>query len=153
MMNWKRLLTLLFFLVLVVGGGLAIGYRFQPGGWYAGLHKPAFNPPGWVFAPVWTVLYVMIAVAGWRILEQDHSRRRPMLWWAQLALNFLWSPTFFGAHQIALAFVVILLLLATILALVVASWPRDRATAWLLMPYAAWVAFASVLNGAIWHLN
>jgi tryptophan-rich sensory protein len=75
------------------------------------------------------------------------------LWWAQLALNFLWSPVFFAAHRIGLALVVILLLLAAILAFIALSWRRDRVSAWLFVPYAAWVAFASVLNGAILFLN
>ena len=109
-------LVLLGFLVLVIGGGLAIGYLTAPGEWYAGLDKPSFNPPGWVFAPVWTVLYVLIAVAGWRTFERDRRGWPMRLWWAQLALNFLWSPVFFAAHRIGLALAIILLMLAAILA-------------------------------------
>ena len=75
------------------------------------------------------------------------------LWWTQLTLNFLWSPVFFAAHQIGLALLVILLLLSAILAFIVISWRDDRLAAWLFAPYAAWVLFASVLNGAIWLLN
>jgi tryptophan-rich sensory protein len=75
------------------------------------------------------------------------------LWWAQLALNFLWTPVYFGAHQIGLAFVVILPMLAAILAFIVSAWRLDRVAAGLFLPYAAWVAFASVLNGTIWALN
>ena len=75
------------------------------------------------------------------------------LWWAQLALNFLWSPVFFGAHQLGLALVVILLMLTAILAFIAAAWRLDRGAAWLFVPYAAWVAFASLLNGSIWMLN
>lgn len=153
MMSAKQLLRLFLFGALVIGGGLTIGYTFRPGAWYQGLLKPAFNPPPWVFAPVWTILYAMVAIAGWRIFEQPHAGSRAKLWAAQLVLNFLWTPIFFGAHQIGLALIVVLLLLAAILALIAASWPQDRVTAWLLMPYAAWVAFASLLNGAIWHLN
>jgi tryptophan-rich sensory protein len=137
----NRWITLIGFFILTVGGGLAIGFLTAPGEWYGGLAKPAFNPPNWLFAPVWTVLYGLIAVAGWRI------------WWVQLGLNFLWSPTFFAAHRIGLALVVILLLLAAILAFIIMSWRQDRAAAWLFAPYAAWVAFASVLNAAIWLLN
>ena len=149
----KRLGSLLLFLVLVVGGGLLIGYLTSPAPWYAGLAKPWFNPPAWVFAPVWTVLYVLIAVAGWRTFLRDRAGWPMKLWWVQLALNFLWSPVFFGAHQIGLAFLVILLLLAAILAFIAASWREDRVSAWLFAPYAAWVTFASVLNGAILALN
>ena len=75
------------------------------------------------------------------------------LWWTQLVLNFLWSPVFFGAHQIGLALVVILLLLAAILAFIATAWRQNRVAAWLFAPYAAWVAFASVLNGSIFTLN
>jgi tryptophan-rich sensory protein len=149
----NRWLSLLGFLVLVIGGGLAIGYLTAPGAWYAGLAKPSFNPPGWIFGPVWTVLYVLIAVAGWRTFERDCFGRPMRLWCLQLALNFLWSPMFFAAHRIGLALVVILLLLAAILAFVAASWREDRVAAWLFLPYAAWVTCALVLNGSIWALN
>ena len=146
-------LVLLGFLVLVIGGGLAIGYLTAPGEWYAGLDKPSFNPPGWVFAPVWTVLYVLIAVAGWRTFERDRRGWPMRLWWAQLALNFLWSPVFFAAHRIGLALAIVLLMLAAILPFIGMAWRQDRVAAWLFAPYAAWVGFASVLNGAIFALN
>lgn len=141
------------FLVLVIGGGLGIGYMTAPGEWYAGLAKPSFNPPGWIFGPVWTVLYVLIAVAGWRTFERDRAGWPMRLWWTQLALNFLWSPVFFAAHRIGLALAIVLLMLAVILAFIAAVWRRDRVAACLFAPYAAWVIFASVLNGAIWMLN
>lgn len=149
----NRLVLLSLFLVLVVGGGLAIWFLTAPDKWYAGLAKPAFNPPNWLFGPVWTVLYVLIAVAGWRTFERDRGGWPMRLWWTQLGLNFFWSPTFFAAHQIGLALLVVLLLLAAILAFIVMSWRQNRVAAWLFAPYAAWVAFASVLNGAIWLLN
>ena len=140
-------LALALFLLLVAGGGLAIGFLTAPGEWYAGLAKPPFNPPNWIFGPVWTVLYVLIAVAGWRVWRKDPGGWPIRLWWGQLALNFLWSPTFFAAHRIGLALVVILLLLAMIWAFIGASWRQDRVAAWLFAPYAVWVAFASALNG------
>ncbi len=146
-------LALILFLLLVIGGGVAIGYLTAPGEWYAGLAKPLFNPPNWVFAPVWTVLYVLIAVAGWRVWCKDSGGWPMPLWGTQLVLNFLWSPTFFAAHRIGLALLVILLLLAAILAFIALSWRQDRAAAWLFAPYAAWVGFASLLNGAIFALN
>ncbi|MGE3064911.1 MAG: TspO/MBR family protein [Hyphomicrobiaceae bacterium] len=149
----NRGLSLVGFLVLVVGGGLAIGYLTAPGDWYAGLAKPSFNPPGWLFAPVWTVLYILVAIAGWRTFERDRRGWAMRLWWVQLVLNFAWSPTFFAAHMIGAALAVILLLLAAILAFIVTAWRLDRVAAWLFAPYAAWVAFASLLNGSIWMLN
>jgi tryptophan-rich sensory protein len=149
----KRNFVLLVLIILVVGGGLAIGYLTRPGEWYAQLAKPSFTPPGWVFGPVWTVLYVMIAIAGARIFLKDPYGPSYWLWWGQLALNFAWSPVFFSAHNIGLALVVILLLLAAVLGLMFSLWRRDRATAWLLVPYTLWVGFASVLNASIFALN
>ena len=146
-------LALIAFVVLVLGGGLVIGYLTAPGDWYAGLEKPSFNPPNWVFAPAWTLLYVAIAVAGWRAWKSDSHRWPMRLWWTQLALNFLWSPVFFAAHRIGLALLVISLLLATILLFIVAIGRHDRVAAALFAPYAAWVAFATLLNGAIFMLN
>ncbi len=146
-------LALILFVALVLGGGLAIGYATAPGEWYGGLVKPAFNPTGWVFAPVWSVLYVLIAIAGWRVWRKGAAGSAMKLWWLQLALNFLWSPVFFAAHQIGLAFGIILLMLAAIIAFIALAWREERAAAWLFVPYAAWVAFAAVLNGAIFALN
>ncbi|MGD9847059.1 MAG: TspO/MBR family protein [Variibacter sp.] len=149
----NRPLSLILFLVLVMGGGLAVGFLTTPGAWYAGLAKPSFNPPAWLFGPVWTVLYFLIAVAGSRVWLRDRNGWPMKLWWAQLALNFLWTPVFFAAHQLGLALIVIFLILAAILAFIVTAWRLDRAAAWLFVPYAAWVAFASLLNGSIWMLN
>jgi len=149
----NRAMSLVLFLVLVVGGGLAIGFLTAPGGWYAGLNKPAFNPPPSVFGPAWTVLYVLIALAGWRVWQRDGTGWPMKMWWAQLALNFAWTPVFFGAHQIGLAVVVILLLLGVILGFIATAWRWDSVAAWLFAPYAAWVAFASLLNGSIWMMN
>lgn len=142
-----------FFLILVVGGGLVIGYVTAPGIWYAGLNKPAFNPPDWVFAPTWSVLYVLIAVAGARVWLRGRREPAMSLWWLQLLLNFAWSPVFFSLHMIGPALVIILLLAATVIAFIIASWRVDRLSALMLLPYAAWVLFAGVLNGAILLLN
>jgi len=145
--------TLALFILLVLGGGTLIGLMTLPGEWYAGLAKPPFNPPNWIFAPVWTLLYIMVAVAGWRMWQRGPRSAAMAVWFAQLALNFIWSPVFFGAHRIGAALAIIVVLLATILFFIVMSWPRDRVAALLFAPYAAWVAFATLLNGAIWHLN
>ena len=149
----SRRLTLLLFLLLVLGGGLAIGYLNLPGAWYAGLAKPPFNPPPWVFPPAWTTLYVLIAVAGARTWQRDRGGWAMRLWWAALGLNFAWSPSVFGAHQLALGMGVIVLLLAAIVAFIATTWRKDRAAALLFVPYAAWVAFASALNAALLALN
>lgn len=148
----KTRIALGLFLLLVVGGGLVIGSVTMPGGWYAALEKPSFNPPGWVFGPVWTTLYILIAVAGWRVWR-DRFRSAERLWWAALFLNFAWSPTFFAAHQVGAALAIILLLLASIVGFIAVTWRGDRIASFLFLPYAAWVGFASVLNGAILFLN
>lgn len=149
----KYRLALVLFLLLVVAGGLLIGWLTAPNQWYAKLQKPSFNPPNWLFGPVWTILYVLIAIAGWRVWRQEPSGLAMKSWWTQLALNFAWSPVFFGAHRIGVALGVIVLLLATILAFIISAWPREPLAAWLFAPYAAWVAFASVLNASILELN
>ena len=96
---------------------------------------------------------MLIGIAGWRTFERDRGGWPMRLWWAQLVLNFAWSPVFFAAHQIGVAFGIILLLLAAILAFIGASWRQDRVAAWLFVPYAAWGAFASALNVSIFALN
>ncbi|MEM8970698.1 MAG: TspO/MBR family protein [Pseudomonadota bacterium] len=152
-MTGSRVLILLLFLALVMGGGLTIGYLTRPGDWYLQLAKPSFNPPGRVFGPVWTVLYVMIAVAGWRLWYAAEAGLARALWWLQLVLNFSWSPAFFAAHQIGAALAIIVVLLITIVSMIALTWRHDRTTALLFLPYAAWVAFATALNTAIFQLN
>lgn len=148
-----RYVTLALFLLFTVGGGSLIGIYNLPGEWYAGLVKPSFNPPDWIFAPVWTTLYIMIAVAGWRTWERRFEGPAMQIWFGQLAVNFAWSPAFFSLHAIGLALVVIALMLALIIAFVAISWKRDRLSAWLFVPYVAWVAFASTLNASLFILN
>lgn len=145
--------SLLLFQALVLGGGITIGVVTAPGDWYAALVKPPFNPPNWIFAPVWTTLYILIAVAGWRIWRRDHNSWSMKIWWAQLVMNFIWSPIFFSAHRIDFALGVIVLLLVTIIGFIILSWQQDRIASILFWPYAVWVGFASVLNGVVLHLN
>ena len=149
----RRYLALAAFIALALGGGLVIGFVARPDGWYAALNKPPFNPPNWVFAPVWSTLYVMIGVAGWLVWQRDWRSRMMATWAAQLALNFIWTPVFFGLHAPAAALAVIVALLIVILAFIARGFSRDRAAALLFAPYAAWVAFASLLNAAIVYLN
>lgn len=125
-------------------------------GWYATINKPSWNPPDWVFGPVWTVLYLMMAVAAWLVWRRSSFRmdRIPLAVFAvQLALNSLWSVLFFGMQQPGLAAAEILLLVAMILATVVVFWRRSPVAGSLLLPYLIWVSFASVLNLSIWQLN
>ena len=124
--------------------------------WYAGLNKPAFNPPNAVFGPVWTTLYVLMALAAWRVWRGADGavRRRALTIYAvQLVLNLAWSLIFFGLRQPGLAFIEVVALLASVLACAVAFWRIDRLAGTMMIPYAAWVSFASALNFAIWRLN
>lgn len=146
----RRALVTLIFLVVVLGGGLAIGAVARPDGWYASLAKPPFNPPNWVFAPAWTLLYVMIAVAGARSYERASGFA---LWSAQMALNFAWTPAFFLLHRPTFALAIVAALLIVILVFIRARWTADRVSALLFVPYAAWVAFATLLNVSIVVLN
>ncbi len=148
-----RYLPLVLFLLLVVGGGSLIGVGNTPGDWYESLAKPAFNPPNWIFGPVWTVLYVLIAIAGWRVWRLRRTGGAMTAWWVQLALNFLWSPVFFTLQNVGMAFLIIVALLASIVAFIVLARPQDRLASILFWPYAAWVAFATLLNGSILYLN
>ena len=126
------------------------------GGWYAGLTKPTWNPPGWIFGPVWTVLYAMMAVAAWQVWRRGGWAKQKAalsLFVIQWALNALWTPLFFGLHRPDWALAEILVLLIAILATLRAFWGVDRPAGLILLPYALWVAFATVLNWTIWRLN
>ena len=141
------------FVVGVVGTGFTLGYLNMPDAWYAGLNKPWFNPPNWIFAPVWAVIYVLIAIAGWRTWNFDRRGTAMRLWFVQMGLNFLWPPTFFSAHWPGVALATILLLFAAIFAFIAWQWKRDGISSALFLPYAAWIGFASMLNLAIVKLN
>lgn len=148
---------------LALGGWLALcfsaaslGAIFLPGEWYAALKKPVWNPPGWIFGPVWTALYAMMAVAAWLVGQRDGvtAQRRPLaLFLTQLALNAAWTPLFFGLHRPDLAFAAIVLLWLMLAATLAAFRPVSRVAAWLLAPYLVWVSFATALNYVLWRLN
>ena len=126
------------------------------GTWYQQLRKPSINPPNWVFAPVWTALYIAMAVAAWRVWRArglEGARSALVLFALQLALNLGWSILFFGLRQIGLALIEILILLATLVATTLAFRRIDGIAALLLVPYVAWVSFATVLTAAVWRLN
>lgn len=134
----------------------APGTLVSTGGWYAELVKPSWNPPGWVFGPVWTLLYIMMAVAAWLVWLRGgwKARRRPlMLYLVQWALNAIWTPLFFGLQCPGLAFAEIVFLVAAVLVTLRAFWRVRRSAGLLLVPYAVWVAFAAILNFTIWQMN
>jgi tryptophan-rich sensory protein len=148
--NWYRCAA---FLCLVPAAGLLIGVLNRPGAWYAALNKPSFNPPVAVFAPVWTVLFLLIAVAGYRTYEAEPRGAAMKLWIVQMALNFAWSPIFFSLHRMDLAFGVIAAMLVAIIAFIWRQRTADRLAGSLFLPYAAWVAFAMTLNLSLLLLN
>lgn len=126
------------------------------GTWYQSLNQPSFTPPSWVFGPVWTILYLLIAIVGYRIA---YAAQTPLkaptlaLWALQIALNTLWTPVFIGAKNLGSATIYIGLLWVTICVLIWATRQVDKPSAILLLPYLAWVSFAGVLNFAFWSLN
>lgn len=124
--------------------------------WYASLVKPSFNPPNWLFAPVWTFLYVLIGISFYLILISTNKKQKPLatsLFLIQLTLNTLWSIIFFGAHALGFAFLEIIMLWMAILATIYQFQKINKNAAWLLLPYLLWVSFASLLNFSLWQLN
>jgi tryptophan-rich sensory protein len=140
---------------LSAAGGIVTRPQIQ--GWYAQIEKPWFNPPNWVFAPVWTILFAMMAVAFWRILQTPQAtpgRTAAIIaYLVQLILNASWSIAFFGMNSPGAGLVVIGAFLVAIAVTIRLFAALDRSAAWLLAPYLAWVTFATMLNAAIWWIN
>ena len=137
-------------------GACAFGAAFPPGEWHAALEKPSWNPPNWLFGPVWTLLYIMIATSGWLVWKREGFAGAKLafaVFAAQLALNALWSYLFFGLHRPDLAFFNIVLLWVMIAITIMLFRRHDQLAAALLLPYLAWVTFASALNLSLWRLN
>lgn len=154
----KDVLALVLFIGLCLGIG-ALGAAVTATSltsWYPTLVKPSFNPPNSVFGPVWTALYVLMAIAAWRVwrsTDRDTARGPLAVFALQLAVNLGWSLAFFGLRDIGLAVAVILALDLLVLATALMFRRIDRLAALLLLPYLAWIAFATALNIAIWRLN
>lgn len=149
-----KILSFLVILGLVVLAA-TFGSQFMPGEWYELLNKPSWNPPSWVFGPVWSVLYLMMAIAAWQIwLEQHPVGNKALAWWLiQLALNAVWSWLFFGLYQPGWALIEMSVLLAAI-SFTLRLFKRIKpSAASLMLPYLLWVSFAWCLNCAIWWLN
>lgn len=127
------------------------------GSWFQALAKPEWNPPGWVFGPVWTLLYILMGIAlyiVWKSGAPVKVKRRAMLLWAfQMVFNFLWSYLFFGRQLMDVAFYEILVLWLLILLTIFAFARISKTAAWLLVPYISWVSFAAMLNYTIWQMN
>jgi len=151
MKRWGSLVLFLALVVLVSWWGS----RFMPGQWYAELIKPGWNPPAWVFGPVWSTLYVLMAVAAWQVWNSGHAGRVTAigLWLLQLIFNGAWSWLFFGLNRPGIAMFE-LAALVVLVAITCAAFYRIRpAAAGMLLPYLAWVCFALVLNVTLWRLN
>ena len=153
--RWVSLAVFILVCLMVAGiGGTINASAIQ--GWYANLAKPSWTPPGAVFGPVWTFLYLCIGIAGWLVWISPPRRERGLalrLWAVQLLLNFVWTPLFFGWKLPGWAAIDIVLLCITIGVFVVAARKVSPMAALLFVPYWAWVCFASALNIAIWWLN
>jgi tryptophan-rich sensory protein len=146
-------LVILCAAVGAIGGAITVP---QVPTWYAGLNQPSFRPPDWLFGPVWTTLYAMMAIAAWLAWRAAGPARRAGvmgLFLLQLAVNALWPPIFFGAHLLLVGLIDIVLLWLALAATIVKFWRIRPVAGMLLLPYLAWVSFASVLNAAIWRLN
>ncbi len=147
--------ALLGWIALAFVGALP-GLIFPAAGFYAQLDKPSWSPPAWLFGPVWTLLYLAMGVAAWRVWRRGGwaARHRPLAWWgAQLALNAAWTPVFFGLRSLGGAMVVIVLLWVAVRLALREFFRVDGAAGWLLVPYFAWVSFALALNWVLWRMN
>lgn len=144
-----------FILVCLVTGGLGGWATAQSvTDWYPTLVKPSWNPPNWIFSPVWTALYLMMAVAAWLVWRSGGNIRGAMiLFFSQLALNFAWSFLFFGARSPWLGLMDITMLWLALVITVIVFFQKSAAAGLLMLPYLAWVSFATILNLAIWRLN
>ena len=154
----RRLVALALWIALCAGGGALIGVATQGGNspWYASLDKPSWTPPGWIFGPVWTTLYTAMGVAAWLVWRQGgwRQQRLPLtVFLIQLAVNFAWSPLFFGLRQITWALADIVVLWFLIVMTMRLFVRVERPAAWLLAPYLMWVTFATALNAAIAMMN
>lgn len=138
---------------LVTLAAAATGSLFMPGPWYASLAKPWWTPPNWLFPPAWTVLYILIAIAGYRVFAEQGLGPAVVVWGIGLVFNAAWSYIMFGQHQIGWAVLDLIAMWLSIVAFIVVAWPVDRTAALMFLPYLTWVTYAGALNIEIWRLN
>ena len=144
--------SLAVFIVLVVAAASS-GVFFKPGEWYRALRKPFWTPPNWLFGPVWSVLYIMIAFAGWIVWTAGTDGVAMWLWGLQLLINATWSGIFFGLRRMDLAFYDIVLLWLVVAGFILAAAPISTTAALLFVPYLIWVTIAGALNWTVWRMN
>lgn len=156
MKNWIKLIISLA-LPQIAGISGALFTETGEGTWYRSINKPEWNPPGWVFAPVWTTIYILMGIAFYQVwksnVPQSRKRSAMILWAVQLVFNFFWTIIFFAQHEIGWALVEIIGLWLLILLTIFAFARINKVAAWLLIPYISWVSFATLLTGTIWMLN
>lgn len=140
-------------ILVVTFAAPALGALWPPSDWYATINKPSWNPPGWVFGPVWGILYLTMATAAWLVWNRDGWKQAFNAYLVQLAFNAAWSPLFFGAKRIDWACVDIIALWFAIVVTIIAFHRVHRVAAWLMIPYLVWVSFATVLNATLWVMN
>ncbi len=150
---------LIISIIICVGIGGIAGYLTageSSGEWFRNLQKPSFQPPNWIFGPVWTTLYILMGISLWKVWKKPNSRERNIaitIFFAQLLFNFLWSVIFFNWHAIGMALIDILILWVLILATIFSFARHSKIAAWLLVPYISWVSFATILTYTIWQMN
>ena len=142
-----------YIFLLACGAAAATGIIFKPGAWYEALQKPKFTPPNWAFPVAWTTIYLLLAWAGYRLTVLPGSETVLALWAAQIALNTLWTPVFFGAHRIFTAMVILALLWIVVAAMIVMALRLDIVTGLILFPYLLWLCVAAALNLSILRHN
>lgn len=157
MSYWLKLIIALVLPQLAGLGGVLFTDTGQSS-WYQGLEKPAWNPPGWVFGPVWTILYILMGIAFYLVWKNEtapkEQKRPAMVFWViQLVLNFFWTIIFFGAHSPGYAFIEIMVLWLAIVITIILFSRVNKTAAWLMVPYLLWVSFASFLNYTIYQMN
>ncbi len=154
--SWGRQVVVLGAWLAFCFAAAATGFFVSQGEWYARLNKPSWNPPSWLFGPVWTMLYAMMAAAAWLVWRKGGwtaNRWALGMFCLQWVFNALWTPLFFGAHRVGVAFIDIVLLWGALLITVALFWRVSRPAGALLVPYLAWTSFAAALNFSIWQLN
>lgn len=150
---YRKLLVHVTAVVVVVAVGAGIGLLIGPDAWFASLNKPSFNPPAWLFAPVWTTLYILIGIAFARLYLRDPKGPAMRVWLVQMVLNWSWTPLWFGLHLMWAAFAVIVALWIAIVTFIVTARKTDPVSSLLFLPYLAWVSFAGLLNLTLAMMN
>jgi tryptophan-rich sensory protein len=150
--SWPQLIAFVVICELVGIAGSVFTVKAIPN-WYAKLRKPSFRPPNWVFGPVWTLLYAFMGWAAYLVYSQQGFKTALIFFTIQLVLNAIWTPLFFGAKKLGWAFGEIVIMWIFILLSTIWFFGVSPLAGWLLLPYLAWVSFASALNFSIWQLN